>query len=66
MDLSKFKDLKDLKSLLDLMGTYDLNELELEDDGRRIRFMKTERPGNREVIWYAAPPVEGFAVAPEA
>ncbi len=66
MDLSKFKDLKDLKALLDLMGTYDLNELELEDEGRRIRFKKTEPPATREVISYAAPPVEGIAVAPEA
>ncbi len=66
MDLSKFKDLKDLKALLDLMGAYDLNELEVEDDGRRIRFKKTEPPATRELISYAAPPVERVAVAPEA
>ncbi len=65
MDLSKFKDLKDLKALLDLMGTYDLNELDLEDNGRRIRFKKAGPPA-REVISYAGPPVEGVAVAPVA
>ena len=66
MDLSKFKDLKDLKALLDLMGAYDLNELEVEDDGRRIRLKKVEPPATRELISYAAPPVERVAVAPEA
>ncbi len=66
MDLSKFKDLKDLKALLDLMGAYDLNELEVEDDGRRIRLKKAEPPATRELISYAAPPVERVAVAPEA
>lgn len=66
MDLSKFKDLKDLKALLDLMGAYDLNELELEDEGRRIRFKKAAPPATREVISYAAAPVERVAVVPEA
>ena len=66
MDLSKFKDLKDLKALLDLMGAYDLNELEVEDDGRRIRLKKVEPPATRELISYAAPPVERVAVSPEA
>lgn len=66
MDLSKFKDLKDLKSLLDLMGSYDLTELELEADGRKIRFRKPDPQAAREVISYAAPPLEGAGVAPEA
>lgn len=67
MDLSKFKDLKDLKSLLDLMGTYDLGELELEDEGRKIRLRKLQPQPPREVISYAAPPVvEGVGVAAEA
>ncbi len=66
MDLSKFKDLKDLKALLDLMGAYDLNELELEDESCRIRFKKSEPLATREVISYAAPPVEGVVVASEA
>ncbi len=57
MDLSKFKDLKDLQSLLELMGTYDLSELELEGEGRKIRFRKTEPQAPREVISYAPPPV---------
>lgn len=64
MDLSKFKDLKDLKTLLDLMGTYDLTELELEDEGRKIRFRKLEPQAPREVISYAPPTVEGVGVAP--
>jgi acetyl-CoA carboxylase biotin carboxyl carrier protein len=66
MDLSKFKDLKDLKSLLDLMGAYDLNELELEDEGRKIRLRKLEPRPAREVIGYAAPPVVEGAGASEA
>ena len=67
MDLSKFKDLNDLKSLLDLMGTYDLTELELEDEGRKIRFRKLEPQPPRQVISYAAPPIEGAGVlVPEA
>src|SRR5512143_2913662 len=42
MDLSKIKDLKDLQALLDLMGRYDLAELEIEGEGHRVRFRKTE------------------------
>ena len=66
MDLSKFKDPNDLKSLLDLMGTYDLSELELEDEGRKIRFSKLGPQAPREVISYAGPPVEGVGVTGEA
>ena len=42
MDLSKFKELKDLEALLELMGRHDLAELKLESDGRAISFRKTE------------------------
>ncbi len=67
MDLSKFKDLKDLKSLLDLMGAYDLSELELEDEGRKIRLRKLDPRPAREVIGYAAPPaVDGVGIGPDS
>ena len=33
MDLSKIKDLKDLQSLIELMGKFDLEEIELEGKG---------------------------------
>ena len=42
MDLPKIKDLKDLQALLDLMGRYDLAEIELEGEGQRLRLRKTE------------------------
>jgi acetyl-CoA carboxylase biotin carboxyl carrier protein len=42
VDLSKIKDVKDLQALLDLMGRYDLAEIELEGEGQRIRLRKTE------------------------
>lgn len=42
MDLSKIKDLKDLQALLDLMGRYNLSEIELEGEGQKIRLRKAE------------------------
>ena len=42
MDLSKIKDLKDLQGLLDLMGRYNLSEIELEGEGHKIRLRKAE------------------------
>ena len=42
MDLSKIKDLKDLQALLELMGRYDLAEIELEGEGQKIRLRKAE------------------------
>ena len=40
MDLPKY--LKELKDLLDLMKDHDLAEVELEEEGRKIRLRKTE------------------------
>lgn len=54
MDLSKIKDLKDLQSLLDLMGRYDLEEIELETEGQKIRLRKAGAGGHRELFAYAA------------
>jgi acetyl-CoA carboxylase biotin carboxyl carrier protein len=55
MDLSKFKDLKDLQSLLDLMGRYDLEEIEVEDGQRRIRCKKAGAFVPREIVSFGAP-----------
>jgi len=52
MDLSKIKDLKDLQSLLDLMGRYELVELELEGDGQRVRLRKADPGAHREIVGY--------------
>ncbi len=52
MDLSKIKDLKDLQSLLDLMGRYELEEIELEGDGQKIRLRKAGHRGSAELIGY--------------
>jgi len=54
MDLSKIKELKDLQSLLDLMGRYDLVELEIEGDGQKVRLRKAEPAAAREFIGYSA------------
>ena len=40
MDLSKY--VKELKELLDLMKSHDLAEVELEEEGQKIRLRKTE------------------------
>ncbi|HVR75455.1 MAG TPA: acetyl-CoA carboxylase biotin carboxyl carrier protein [Planctomycetota bacterium] len=48
MDLSKFKDVKDLQALVDLMGRHELVEIELEGEGRKIRLRKAEAGGHRE------------------
>jgi len=42
LDLLKINDLSDLQVLLDLMGRYQLSELELEGEGRKIRLKKSE------------------------
>ena len=57
MDLSKIKDVKDLQSLLDLMARYDLAEIELESEGRKIRVRRGDPDGSRHVIYSAAPPL---------
>jgi acetyl-CoA carboxylase biotin carboxyl carrier protein len=51
MDLTKIKDLKDLQSILDLMGRYDLVELELECEGQKVRLRKTD-PSARGIVAY--------------
>ena len=57
MDLSKIKDVKDLQSLLDLMTRYDLLEIELESEGRKIRVRRGDPDGSRHVFYSAAPPL---------
>jgi acetyl-CoA carboxylase biotin carboxyl carrier protein len=42
MDLLRIKDLKDLQAVLDLMQRNDLAELEIEEEGQRIRLRKIE------------------------
>ena len=54
MDLSKIKDIKDLRALLDLMSQYDLAELELTEEGRTLRFRKAEALAPRLVAAEAA------------
>ncbi len=64
MDLSKIKDLKDLQSLLDLMGQYELVELEIEAEGQKIRLRKAEPNGARAVAGFPAVyPVPATAAA---
>lgn len=71
MDLSKIKDLKDLQAILDLMGRYDLVELEIEGDGQKVRLRKADPAGSREFVSFASPfpmaqafPVAGGAPGP--
>ena len=52
MDLSKIKDLKDLQSLLELMGKFELEEIELEGEGHRIRLKKAGPTVQREFVSY--------------
>ena len=66
MDLSKIKDLKDLQALLDLMGRYDLAELEIEGEGHRVRFRKTEATYHvhREISSFpGVPPAQAAGMA---
>lgn len=56
MDLPKIRDLKDLQAILDLMKRNDLAELELEQEGARIRVRKTEPAGGSDRIVYAGLP----------
>ena len=64
MDLSKIKDVKDLQSLLDLMARYDLAEIELESEGRKIRVRRSDPDGSRHVIYSTAPPLSSGQPAP--
>jgi acetyl-CoA carboxylase biotin carboxyl carrier protein len=65
LDLTKINDLSDLQTLLDLMGRYGLSELELEGEGRKIRFKKPEpQPVFPAVSFGAAPPVVAMPQAP--
>lgn len=52
MDLSKIKDLKDLQSLLELMGKFELEEIELEGEGHKIRLKKAGPAVQREFVGY--------------
>ena len=65
MDLSRIKDTKDLKPLLDLMGQYNLVELEVSGEGRTIRLRKAEGVTvAREVPPGALIAVEGAPAVP--
>jgi acetyl-CoA carboxylase biotin carboxyl carrier protein len=73
LDLTKINDLNDLQTILELMGRYGLSELELEGDGRKIRFKKYEPQTTvMQAIPFAAPqqmvsaPSAGQPAAPGA
>ena len=68
MDLSKIKDIKDLRALLDLMSQYNLAELELTEEGRTVRLRRTDPAQGRLVSAgpaLVAAPVEMAPIAPE-
>jgi len=62
MDLTKIKDLKDLQSILDLMGRYNLVELELECEGQKVRLRKSDPSCQREFVAYPAMPGSGGSI----
>ena len=66
MDLPKY--VKDLKELLDLMKRHDLSELEIEEEGHRVRLRKAEPQAAPALpIAFAGAPAAGApAVAPPA
>jgi len=66
MDFPKFKDAKELESLLELMRRYELAELEIEIEGRKIRFRKSEPRVAPEAIAYAPPAVTAPGAPPAA
>jgi acetyl-CoA carboxylase biotin carboxyl carrier protein len=60
------KETKDLLAeLIELMNKNDLAELEIEEEGCRIRLRKAERPADRPVI-ISAPVASGQATGPQA
>ena len=60
------KETKDLLAeLIELMNKNDLAELEIEEEGCRIRLRKAERPDDRPVI-ISAPVASGQAAGPQA
>jgi acetyl-CoA carboxylase biotin carboxyl carrier protein len=54
MDLPRY--LKDLQALLDLMRRNELAEIEIEEEGQRVRLRKTEPRVAATPLAYAAPP----------
>lgn len=60
MDLFGIKDVKDLQALLDLMQRNDLAELEIAEDGRRIRLRRVEPRLSGDRVVYAG---EGAAAS---
>jgi acetyl-CoA carboxylase biotin carboxyl carrier protein len=65
LDLTKINDLNDLQTLLDLMGRYQLTELELEGEGRKIRLKKFEpHPVLPTISYAAASPVAAAQALP--
>ena len=66
MDLPKY--VKDLKELLELMRRNDLAELEIEEEGHRVRLRKTEPTISPAPVAFAQPPatVDAAAAAPVA
>ena len=60
------KETKDLLAeLIELMNKNDLAELEIEEEGCRIRLRKAEKPADRPVIM-SAPMASGQAPGPQA
>ena len=55
MDPAKLNDLDFLTALLELMGRHGLSELEIESDGRKIRFRKPEPQQVVPAIHYPPP-----------
>ena len=69
MDLSKLNDLNDLQTLLDLMGRYQLCEMEIEGEGRKIRLKKFDpHPvmSMPAIPFAAAPQMLASSMAPAA
>ena len=56
-------DVEEIKQLIDLMNANDLQEMEVQDEGKKIRLRKTEE---REVVAIPAPVLPVAPVAQEA
>ena len=57
MELPKIKDLKDLQAIFDLMSRNEISELEIEEQGQRIRVRKPEFRMAGEKVVYTAEPI---------
>ncbi|MCF6283903.1 MAG: acetyl-CoA carboxylase biotin carboxyl carrier protein [Candidatus Hydrogenedentes bacterium] len=57
-------DLKELKELVSLLESSELSELEIEEEGRRIRLTKKPDPVVAQAVAIPAPAAEPVAAAP--